>query len=128
MSLFLDIGGLDRINRIADPFFRDILQDPVLSPFFGSFSPEESVKRKRYFLLVLFEGPHAYDKHYLKVKHGRISKGRSLQEPFERLIAILISVLREDGVDEKLIDRVEENGRQWLPEVSDNRNWGFLDF
>ncbi len=59
-ALFEQIGGEGAVDAAVDLFYRKVLADDDLAPFFESTDMEEQHKKQKAFLTMAFGGPNNY--------------------------------------------------------------------
>jgi hemoglobin len=107
-TLFERIGGEPAVSRLVDAFYRRVLADPELSPFFSDTSMEKLQSMQREFFAAALDGPIRYTGRPLAAVHyGRGIRPRHLA----RFVAHLLETLREQQIDEEdtyaIISRID---------------------
>jgi len=95
-----DLLGGDRqpMRSVTSAFYRRVLADDMLAPFFAGVDMDRQSVMLAEFLAMAFGGPHAYTGRDLRTAHAQL---RGLTDAhFDRVVAQLASTLREFGVAE----------------------------
>jgi len=83
---------------MTSAFYRRVLADDMLAPFFAGVDMDRQSVMLAEFLAMAFGGPHAYTGRDLRTAHAQL---RGLTDAhFDRVVAQLASTLREFGVAE----------------------------
>lgn len=97
-TLYEQIGGAETIDTLISSFYRNVLADPLLSPFFEDSSIEKLEKIQKSFFSVALGGPEPDT----KISLYEIHRGRGIESKhLTRFTDHLINTLRQIGVDEK---------------------------
>ena len=97
-TLYEQIGGEETIDRLISSFYRHVLADSILAPFFVNSSIEKLEKIQKSFFSVALGGPEPDT----KISLYEIHRGRGIESKhLTRFTEHLIGTLREIGVDEK---------------------------
>jgi truncated hemoglobin YjbI len=99
VSLYDLLGG-DRqaMRAVTDAFYRKVLADDLLVPYFAGVDMDRQASMLAEFLAMAFGGPHAYDGRDLRTAHAQLP---GLADPhFDRVLGYLAGTLREFGVSE----------------------------
>lgn len=105
-TLFERLGGAPAMDAAVDLFYRKVLADPLLAPFFDSVDMAEQITKQKAFLTMVSGGPNAYSGRDLRQAH-RVLVERGLDDiHVDAVIAHLGATLRELGVDESAISEV----------------------
>lgn len=79
MSLYESLGGDDAIATALDRFYRKVLEDPAVSPYFEGLDVERIKARQLDFLAMAFGGPNRYEGRDLRTAH-QLPRSRGLDE------------------------------------------------
>lgn len=102
-SLYEAIGGRDAVRAAVDRFYRRVLADPSLAPFFERIPIERLKGHQAAFLIQALGGPASYKGRSMHEAHA----GRGIQGGhFDRVALHLTETLAELGVPLHLIDQV----------------------
>jgi hemoglobin len=95
-----DLLGGDRqpMRSVTTAFYRRVLADDMLAPFFAGVDMDRQSVMLAEFLAMAFGGPHAYTGRDLRTAHAQLSGLTDAH--FDRVVAHLASTLREFGVAE----------------------------
>ncbi len=105
-TLFERIGGEGAVNAAVDLFYRKVLADNTLAPFFEAVNMDEQRAKQKAFLTVAFGGPNNYTGKDLRTAHaGAVEKGMN-ESHFGAVAGHLQSTLEELNVPAPLIDEV----------------------
>jgi truncated hemoglobin YjbI len=95
MTLYDRFGGLQTIQVVTEAFYRKVLQDELLAPFFTGTDMNRQTGMLAQFLASAFGGPMVYSGRDLRTAHA----GMPLtDEHFDRVIGHLASTLTDFGV------------------------------
>ncbi|MEV0614306.1 group 1 truncated hemoglobin [Nonomuraea sp. NPDC050404] len=104
MTSYYEKVGASTIRDVVDRFYVVVLDDVELKPYFGDV---DMARLKRHMVMLLCSvlgGPEVYEGHDL----GDAHRGMGITgEHYEKVGAILITVLREDfGAGDDLVEHV----------------------
>ena len=99
VSLYDLLGG-DHHELLAatTAFYKKVLADELLSPYFSSVDIERQAGMLAEFLAMAFGGPHAYTGRDLRTAHQHLPGLTDAH--FDRVLEHLAETLREAGVSE----------------------------
>jgi hemoglobin len=99
VSLYDLLGG-DRheLRSVASAFYKKVLADALLSPYFDGVDMERQAGMLAEFLAMAFGGPHAYAGRDLRTAHQQLSGLTDAH--FDRVLGYLAETLREAGLSE----------------------------
>ena len=95
-SLFDRLGGAPAIQAAAEVFYRKVLADPVLAPYFDDVDMDRQIAKQAAFLTMALGGPNNYSGRDLRSAHARLAG--LADEHVDRVIMHLAETLRELGV------------------------------
>jgi truncated hemoglobin YjbI len=98
MSLFDRLGGAPAITAAAELFYRQVLADPLLAPYFDDVDTDRQVAKQAAFLTMALGGPDRYTGRDLHTAHAHLA--RLTDEYVDRVIGHLAQTLRQLGVAE----------------------------
>ena len=102
-SIYDRIGGADAIHATVEQFYRRVLDDPKLKPFFAGTSMAWLKERqKRYFTQAL-GGPAIYSGRPMREAHARLAIE---QHHFDLVAGHLVDTFDALGVNGPLVDEV----------------------
>jgi hemoglobin len=99
VSLYDLLGG-DRtaMRSVTAAFYRKVLVDELLSPYFAGVDMDLQARMLAEFVAMAFGGPHAYRGRDLRTAHAHLPGLADLH--FDRVVGYLADTLREFGVGE----------------------------
>jgi hemoglobin len=107
-SLYQRLGGEGAVDAALDIFYKKVLEDPSLSPFFENTDMPRLLEKQKSFLTFAFGGPsdYTYWQRGLRNAHRpAVEKGMSDQH-FDRVLMHLENTLKELSVSSELIVEV----------------------
>ena len=97
------IGGDRAVGEIVAAFYRRVIADPELAPFFAKKDFERLLAMQREYVTVALGGPGTSSPSGLRDAHG----GRGIRgRHFERFVDLFLDTIRERGLSESELDRV----------------------
>jgi hemoglobin len=103
-SLYEQLGGEAAVNQAVDIFYRKVIEDPLLTPFFEGMDMKRQVNMQRSFLSAAFGGPKPYSGRGMRTAHTPlVAKGLG-DAHFDAVLKHLLSTLEELGVSKSLRD------------------------
>lgn len=94
-SLYERIGGRDAVKAAVDIFYKKVLADPLLSPFFENIDMPRQIGKQRAFMAYVFGGPNEYTGRDMREAHKHLD----LKEAhFQAVAGHLQSTLQELNV------------------------------
>lgn len=100
MSLYEDIGA-ERMAKILSLFYQRCFEDVMISHFFFEKNHDELLKHQLAFTTAMLGGPSTYQGRALAHVHSPLP----IRPPhFARRRMLLLETMREEGLDETLID------------------------
>lgn len=104
-TIYEKIGGKDTIDSLITAFYRHVLADPELQPFFKETSIEKLERMQHAFFTVALGGPEPDFRISLDEAH----RGRGIQQKhLTKFTDHLMETLAEIGVSEESARRVYE--------------------
>jgi hemoglobin len=77
-SLYEQLGGEEMVSKTVIIFYRKVLADSLLRPFFENMDMVRLEAMQRAFLVMAFGGPGAYSGRDMRRAHGRlVARGMS---------------------------------------------------
>jgi hemoglobin len=73
MSLFDRFGGAPAITAAAELFYRQVLADPLLDPYFDGVDLDRQVAKQAAFLAMALGGPDLCTGRDLRTAHARLA-------------------------------------------------------
>lgn len=106
-NLFEQLGGEAAVNAAVDIFYKKVLSDSLLAPFFANIEMSRQIKKQKSFLTMAFGGPHKYSGRSMRAAHSDMVKNHGLNDAhFDAVASHLKSALEELKVSSHLIDQV----------------------
>lgn len=98
-SLYQRVGGEPAVTRLIDDFYRRVLDDPELCPFFEGVPMERLRSMQREFFAAALDGPARYTGRPLSEAHYRRGiEPRHLRRFLDHLLETLEDQLEDDDV------------------------------
>lgn len=117
-SLFEKLGGAAAVDAAVEIFYKKVLADPSLKPFFEGIDMTKQIKKQKNFLTVAFGGPNNYSGVGLRNAHKKLVKEKGLSDRhFDAVIGHLGATLKELKVPDNLIKEVAEIGESTRNDV-----------
>lgn len=102
-SLYERLGGEAAVNAAVDIFYKKVLADPLLAPFFDATDIPAQIKKQKQFLTFAFGGPSIYSGRGMRNAHrSSVERGMNGQH-FDAVIGHLGATLTELNVPADLI-------------------------
>ena len=96
-TIYERIGGAETIDKLIGTFYRNVLADPMLAPFFKNTSIEKLEQMQKAFFTIALGGPDPE----IEVSIYEAHRGRGIRrEHLTRFTEHLMNTLREVGVEE----------------------------
>jgi hemoglobin len=106
-SLYESLGGEAAVTAAVDIFYRKVLADELLAPFFSGVDMERQAAKQRAFLTVAMGGPNKYTGRGMRAAHARSVEAGLSDAHFDAVVGHLAATLRELGVTD---DKIAEAG------------------
>jgi truncated hemoglobin YjbI len=94
-SLYDRLGGAPAIAAAAELFYRKVLADPLLEPYFADVDMDRQVAKQAAFLTMALGGPNEYTGRDLRTAHAKLAGLDDLH--FDKVLQHLAATLRELG-------------------------------
>jgi truncated hemoglobin YjbI len=95
-SLFDRLGGAPAVQAATEIFYRKVLADPILAPYFEDVDMDRQIAKQAAFLTMALGGPSSYTGRDLRTAHAGLT-GLS-DEHVDLVIGHLARTLSELGV------------------------------
>ncbi len=105
MTLFERYGGYDTFSRIVEAFYRAVLREPTLQPFFVGVDMQRLMTHQTQFLAVALGSPNNYQGVGLRAAHARL---HIRDEDFNMIGELLTEALEDGGMAPEDIAQVAE--------------------
>jgi hemoglobin len=103
-SLYEQLGGEEMVSRMVAIFYRKVLADPLLKPFFEKMDMARMESMQRSFMSVAFGGPNTYTGRDMRRAHARMVQQGLSDAHFEAVLGHLNDTLAELNVSKPLRD------------------------
>jgi hemoglobin len=120
-SIYDKIGGEEGIGSMVDSFYKKILADPELAPYFKNVPMDKLGRMQREFFAAATGGPIVYSGRPLGHVHRKL--GISIRE-FQRFTEHLIGTLQETGISEKDVYEVIAKVNLYADEITGSPSGG----
>ena len=107
-ALFDKIGGEAAVDAAVNLFYRKVLADEELAPFFESTDMEEQHKKQKAFLTMAFGGPNNYTGADMTKAHAKLVKQGMGEKHFNLVMSHLGATLTELEVPAELIKQAAD--------------------
>jgi hemoglobin len=97
-SLFERIGGEAAVDAAVDLFYRKVLNDVVVAPFFLHTDMDEQRAKQKSFLTMVFGGPNDYTGKDMREAHAQLVEEGLNDSHFDAVAGHLQATLEELGV------------------------------
>lgn len=105
-SIYEQIGGEAAMNAAVEEFYRRVLKDEELAPFFDDTDMDHQINMQKSFLTMVTGGPNSYTGRDMKAAHaGVVAKGAG-DRHVDLVIKHLAETLASLGVDSGLIEQI----------------------
>jgi len=105
-SLYAQLGGEAAVNAAVDVFYRRVLADAYVVPFFEGVDMDKQAAKQKAFLTMAFGGPHSYTGKDMREGHRHLIKMGLNDSHFEHILMHIRATLAELGVANNLIQQV----------------------
>lgn len=114
-NLYERIGGEAGITATVDEFYRRVLADPELAPFFATTPMDKLRRMQREFFAAALDGPLTYTGRTMSEVHaGRGIRPRHLK----RFVDHLLETLRDQDIDEDDAYEIASRINTWADEIT----------
>ena len=103
-SLYEQLGGEEMVAKTVAIFYRKVLADPLLRPFFEGMDLSRIEAMQRAFLVTVFGGPNAYSGRDMGRAHARLVQHGLGDAHFTAVVNHLDTTLAELNVNKPLRD------------------------
>ncbi len=95
------------MNIAVDLFYRKVLSDPLVAPFFDDVDMDAQRQKQKAFLAMAFGGPYQYSGLDLRKAHQRLVDRLQMNDQhFDRIIDLLKETLHELDLPEKPVEEM----------------------
>lgn len=106
-SLYEQLGGQPAVAAAVEIFYRKILADERVSPFFDDVDIDKQVAKQQAFLTMVFGGPNNYTGSDMRKGHAHLLKRGLNDEHVDIIVDLLGQTLAELNVPAPLIQEVQ---------------------
>ena len=107
IPLYDRVGGDKTMEVAVDLFYRKVLQDDFVAPFFEDVDMEGQRLKQKSFLSMAFGGPYQYSGLDLRKVHGRLVHDMGLTDAhFDHLLKILKDTMQELHIPAKETEKM----------------------
>lgn len=103
MSIFDQIGGPPAVTAAVDDFYRRVMADPALSPYFDGVDMRRLKNHQRAFILAAIGEPDPYLGWSIREAHALFD---IQPDHFDRVVDHLVDTLADLGVADSIIDDI----------------------
>lgn len=105
-TLYEKLGGQAAVDAAVDKFYRKVLADDRVSPFFEGVDMDKQATKQKAFLTMAFGGPNNYTALDMKTGHAHLVERGLNDSHFDAIVEILGATLKDMGVSDELISEV----------------------
>ena len=106
-SIYDRLGGAPAVEAAVAIFYKKILADPALKPFFDHVDMKKQAQHQLNFMTFAFGGPNKYTGRSLRHAHAKLVQEKGLGEKHFGLVAgHLQATLQELSVPDNLVQDV----------------------
>ncbi|MCC6915465.1 MAG: group 1 truncated hemoglobin [Rhodospirillaceae bacterium] len=105
-SLFDRLGGANAVNTAVDIFYRKVLSDDRVAPFFDNVDMDRQIPKQKAFLTMAFGGPNNYTGLDMRKGHKHLVARGLNDSHVDAIIELLGKTLKELGVPDSDIAEV----------------------
>lgn len=105
-SIYEQLGGAPAIEAAVDKFYRRVLKDEELRPYFDDIDMDKQRAKQASFLTMVTGGPNAYTGRDMRAAHAHLVARGIGDRHVDLVIKHLGDTLAELGVADELIQQV----------------------
>lgn len=114
-TLYQRIGGEETVAALVGAFYRRVMADEELGPFFARTSIEKLESMQREFFAAALDGPVEYSGRSLsEAHHGRGIRRRHVA----RFVAHLLATLEDQGLEERDVVEIYARINTYVDEIT----------
>jgi hemoglobin len=72
-TMFQRLGGFATVSRIVSAFYDNVLESPILAPYFDGIDMRKQIDHQTKFFSALMGGPASYTDEELERRHARLN-------------------------------------------------------
>jgi len=103
MSIFDEIGGPPAVTAAVDDFYRRVISDSALTPYFDGVDMKRLKGHQRSFIAAAIGGPEPYLGRSMRETHALLDIA---PEHFDRVVEHLADTLSDLGVSGSIIEQI----------------------
>ena len=107
-NLYAQLGGEAAVDQLVDIFYRKVIRDSLLYPYFDDVDMQRQIRKQKAFLTMVLGGPNDYTGKDLRSAHAPLIQRGVADEHFDAVMVHLTDSLRELDVDPTAISAVVE--------------------
>ncbi len=102
-TMFERLGGFAKVSHVVSAFYDNVLESPVLAPYFDGIDMKKQIDHQTKFFSALMGGPASYTDEELERKHARLN---ITEAAFDELAAVLRETLEDCGLEDSDINGI----------------------
>ena len=106
MTIYDTIGGQAAVGTLVNELYRRTLDDLHLKGYFDSTDMDRLHRHQRAFIAAALGGPGTYHGRAMGEAHAGLN---ITDDAFDRVASHLVSILRENGVDEETVGHIADS-------------------
>jgi len=118
-SVYDQLGGSAAIDAAVDIFYRKVLSDDHIAPFFEGVDMMSQAAKQKSFLTMVTGGPNHYTGKDMRTAHAHLVKRGLTDSHFDHVVKHLGDTLAELGVSAELIATVASVAESTRADVLD---------
>lgn len=105
-SVYEQLGGAPAIQAATELFYRKVLADDDLAPFFETTDMDKQIAKQASFLTMVTGGPNEYTGRDMRTAHAKVVEQGATDKHFDLVVKHLGDTLKELGVSDELVGTV----------------------
>ncbi|EDM79112.1 protozoan/cyanobacterial globin family protein [Plesiocystis pacifica SIR-1] len=105
-SIYEQIGGAPAITAAVEVFYRKVLSDELLAPYFDDIDMDKQLGKQAAFLTMVTGGPNEYTGRDMRTAHAKLVERGIGDAHFDHVVQHLGATLAELGVAAELIEQI----------------------
>lgn len=102
-TLYEKFGGRDGIKAVVDTFYKSVLSNPDVAPYFSETNMNKQREHQTNFIGFVLGGPNKYSGRNMREAHAHLNL---TEKDFQIIASLLADALRYHGVSEQDITKV----------------------
>mmetsp|Transcript_3124 Transcript_3124/g.2692 ORF Transcript_3124/g.2692 Transcript_3124/m.2692 type:complete len:122 (+) Transcript_3124:92-457(+) len=102
-SIYERAGGEEAVEAVVETFYKAVLADELLKPFFATTDMNKQKKQQKHFMMMAFGGPNKYSGNTLRKAHAKMAIN---DKHFDAVAGHLKAALEEHKVAEDIINDI----------------------